>query len=70
MDSRERLVDASCVAMDAALAGNLAEAYRCAWTMISLIHDIEFHEQLALGLAAVMDRVVWMERSCSSRRAA
>jgi hypothetical protein len=34
--------------------------------MISIIHDIEFREQLALQLAAVMEDVVWTERSCSS----
>lgn len=59
---RERLVDASCAAVNAARAGELEEAYRFALTMISVIHQIEFHEGRALGLARVMDQVVSTER--------
>jgi hypothetical protein len=72
MEWRERLVDASCAAMNAARAGDLAEAYRFALTMISMVHEIEFHESVALGLAGVMEQVIQAERSCSCgpRRAA
>jgi hypothetical protein len=70
MEWRERLVDASCAAANAARAGELAEAYRFALTMINVIHEIEFHEGSALGLAAVMEKVVWTERSCGCKRAA
>lgn len=69
MEARERLVEASCAAVSAAGAGDLAGAYRFAWRMISLIHEIEFHELTALGLAAVMEQVVWEERSYSCGRA-
>lgn len=70
MDARERLVDASCAGVSAARAGDLEAAYRAAWTMLSLIHEIEFHELLSLDLGAIADRVVWAERSCSSASAA
>ncbi len=70
MEWRERLVDASCAAVNAAHSGKLAEAYRLALTMISVIHEIEFHEGVALGLAGVMEQVVWTERSCSCNSAA
>jgi hypothetical protein len=63
----ERLVDASCAAMNAARSGNVAEAYRFALTMISIAYEIELHEEIAPGLAAV-EQVVWTERSCSWRR--
>lgn len=57
MEVRENLVEASAGAEKAAAVGDLAEAYRCALVMISLIHDIDFEEEVALDLAAVMDEV-------------
>ena len=65
MKRRERLVDASCAAVNAARAGELEEVYRFALTMISVIHEIEFHEDVALRLAGVVDRVIRTQRSCS-----
>lgn len=38
--------------------------------MISLIHEIEFHEQLRLEPGAIADRVVWADRSCNCASAA
>ena len=72
MGLRERLVDVSCAAVNAARSGEIAEAFGLAVTMISVIYEIEFHEGVALGLADVIERVVRTERSCScsSRRAA
>ena len=65
MEWRERLVEASCAAASAARAGDLAEAYRFALTVISVVHEIEFHECVALELANVMEQVIQAERSCS-----
>ena len=65
MEWRDRLVDASCAAVNAARAGDVAEAYRFALTMISVVHEIEFHEGMALGLAEITDEVLRAERSNS-----
>ncbi len=70
MEWRDRLVDTSCAAVNAASAGDLPEAYRCALMMISFIHEIEFHEGASLGLAAVMEQVLWAGRSSLCSRAA
>jgi hypothetical protein len=58
MEWRERLVETSRVAVNAAAEGNLAEAYRCALVMISLINEIDFHEDTSLDLSAITDRVL------------
>lgn len=65
MEWRERLVDASCAAVNAARAGELEETYRFALTMISVIHEIEFHEGVALGLAGIIEQVMRRDPSCS-----
>jgi hypothetical protein len=72
MEWRERLVDASCAAVNAARAGDLEEAYRFALTMISVVHEIEFHEAVTLRLAGVIEQVMRRDPSCSCgvRRAA
>lgn len=66
MAFRETLLELSCAAVNAAGAGDLVGTYRSALRMISLIHEIEFHEGTPVGLAAVMEQVLWEERSCSS----
>ena len=66
MEWRKRLVDASCAAVNAARAGELAEAYRFGLTMISVVHEIEFYEGVALGLEDITDEVIRAERSFSS----
>jgi hypothetical protein len=65
MEWRERLVDASWAAVNAARAGDLTEAYRYALTIISVVHEIEFHEGAPLRLAEVVEQVIEGERSCS-----
>jgi hypothetical protein len=69
MSFRERLVEASCSAVTSAGAGDIVEAYRSALRMISLIHEIEFHEGTPVGLNWVMDEVMREERLRSFRRA-
>lgn len=70
MGLREKLVEALAGAENAAAVGDLAEAYRCALVMISLIHEIDFEEEVALDLAAVMDEVVWRYHRAPFQKAA